>query len=263
MSRWRFSNLPNVKRPSHNSNKNLACCKNVLQKQSFHPFCKSTLSEKNIITTKIMTTKTSPAGIMGRLKADTAEQHIIAESKPLEADLIEGRIRPEHYRDYLAQRWFIHQELEAATDRAVVADSRLSKLGLPELYQTKNLEADLAHVGVETASLKAHPGTKALTDLIRQADVAPLLGVYYVFEGSKNGGVMVANSLAKAWNRNGDRSGLQYLNPHGDAQRAIWMCFRREMNAIAWTDEEQRAMIQGAQATFDLVAQIDDETYAA
>ncbi len=210
-----------------------------------------------------MTKTTSPAGIMGRLKADTAEQHIIAESKPLEADLIEGKIRPEHYRDYLAQRWFIHRELEAATDRAAALDSRLSTLGLPELYQTANIEADLAHVGAETASLKPHPGTKALTDFIRQADVAPLMGIYYVFEGSKNGGTMVANSLAKAWNQPEDRTGLRYLNPHGEAQRATWMQFRRKMNTIAWTDEEQAAMIQGAQTTFDLVAQIDDETYAA
>lgn len=209
-----------------------------------------------------MTTTTSPAGIMGRLKAETAEQHIIAESKPLEAALIEGTIHENHYRDYLAQRWFIHQELEAATDRAAARDNRLSHLGLPGLYQTQNLKADLAHVGADPSSLEALPGTEALMVLIRNAETAPLMGIYYVFEGSKNGGTIVADSLAKAWGKNGNRDGLKYLAPHGGEQRAIWMKFRRDMNAIPWSEEDQAAMIQGAQKTFDLIAQIDDETYA-
>lgn len=204
----------------------------------------------------------SPVGIMGRLKAETAERHIVAESMPLEAALIEGTISPIHYRGYLAQRWFIHRELEAATDRAAARDSRLAKLGFPELYQTQNLEADLAHVGSDTAALVALPGTEALMELIRGAETAPLMGIYYVFEGSKNGGVLVAASLAKAWGRDGDRVGLKYLAPHGDRQRAIWMAFRREMNAIPWSPEDQTAMIEAAKKTFDLIARIDEEIYA-
>lgn len=200
---------------------------------------------------------------MGRLKAETAEQHIIAESKPLEAALIEGTISPAHYHGYLAQRLHIHRELEAATDRAAARDERLSKLNLPELYQTQNIEADLAHIGAAPDAIEALPGTKALIELIRGAETAPLMGIYYVFEGSKNGGGIVAASLAKAWGKNGDRTGLKYLAPHGDEQRAIWMKFRREMNAIPWSAEDQAAMIEGAQKTFDLIAQIDDETYAA
>ena len=62
---------------------------------------------------------------MGRLKAETAKRHIVAESMPLEAALIEGTISPAHYRGYLAQRWFIHRELEAATG----LESRVSILG--------------------------------------------------------------------------------------------------------------------------------------
>lgn len=200
---------------------------------------------------------------MGRLKAETAEQHIIAESKPLETDLIEGKISQAHYRGYLQQRLHIHRELEAATDRAAARDERLSKLNLPELYQTQNIEADLAHIGASADDVEALPGTKALIELIRSAETAPLMGIYYVFEGSKNGGSIVAAALARAWGKNEDRTGLKYLAPHGDQQRTIWMQFRREMNAIPWSDEDQTAMIEGAQKTFDLIARIDDETYAA
>ena len=61
-------------------------------------------------------TATAPTGIMGRLKAETAEQHAVAEAKPLEAALIGGSIAHDQYKEYLAQRWLIHRELEAATD---------------------------------------------------------------------------------------------------------------------------------------------------
>ena len=95
-----------------------------------------------------MTTTATPTGIMGRLKAETAEQHAIAESKPLEAALVGGSIAHDQYKEYLAQRWLIHRELEAATDRVLEEDHRLAHLGLPGLYQTAHIEADLDHLGV-------------------------------------------------------------------------------------------------------------------
>ena len=55
---------------------------------------------------------TSSAGIMGRLKSETAAQHAEAESKPLEAALVAGAIGQDQYKKYLAQRWLIHRELE-------------------------------------------------------------------------------------------------------------------------------------------------------
>ncbi len=205
---------------------------------------------------------TAPAGIMGRLKSETAAQHAVAEAKPLEAALIAGAIDHEQYRKYLAQRWVIHRELEAATDRALAADARLAALGLPGLYQTANLEADLAHLGVDTATIKPMAGSEALLGLIRDADSsAPLMGIYYVFEGSKNGARFIARALAKAWGK-ADLDGLKYLDPHGEDQRGLWMKFREDMNAIAWSDEEQDQMVKAAQTTFDAISALDDEIHA-
>jgi hypothetical protein len=103
---------------------------------------------------------------MGRLKAETAEQHAVAEAKPLEAALIGGSIAHDQYKEYLAQRWLIHRELEAATDRVLDEDQRLSGLGLPGLYQTANLEADLAHLGIDTATIKPLKGSENLIGTI-------------------------------------------------------------------------------------------------
>lgn len=209
------------------------------------------------------TTTAAPTGIMGRLKAETAEQHAVAEAKPLEAALIGGSIDHDQYKAYLAQRWIIHRELEAATDRALASEPRLASLGLPGLYQTANLEADLAHLGVDTSSIKPMKGSENLVALVRDAgspDV--LMGIYYVFEGSKNGARFIARSLSKAWGKS-DLQGLKYLDPHGEAQRGLWMKFREDMNAIEWSDEEQDRMVKAAQVTFDAISALDDEIHGA
>lgn len=211
-----------------------------------------------------MTTNTAtPTGIMGRLKAETAEQHAIAEAKPLEAALVSGAIDSDQYKDYLAQRWVIHRELEAATDRALGEDARLAGLGLPDLYQTANIEADLAHLGVDPASVQPMKGSENLLGMIRHApSPAELMGIYYVFEGSKNGARFIARALGKAWGKP-DLEGMKYLDPHGEAQRALWMKFRENMNAIDWSAEEQDCMVKAAQDTFDAISALDDEIHAA
>ena len=208
-------------------------------------------------------TTAAPTGIMGRLKAETAEQHAVAEAKPLEAALIGGSIAHDQYKEYLAQRWLIHRELEAATDRVLDEDHRLSGLGLPGLYQTANLEADLAYLGVDTATIKPLKGSENLVGTIRNApSPAVLMGIYYVFEGSKNGARFIARSLGKAWGKT-DLEGMKYLDPHGEAQRGLWLKFREDMNAIDWSPEEQDAMVKAAQDTFDAISALDDEIHVA
>jgi len=200
---------------------------------------------------------------MGRLKAETAEQHAVAESKPLEAALVGGSIAHDQYKQYLAQRWLIHRELEAATDRALGEDHRLSKLGLPGLYQTANLEADLAHLGVDPSTVRPLRGAQDLIETIRNApSPAMLMGIYYVFEGSKNGARFIARALGKAWGKSGPE-GMKYLDPHGEAQRGLWLKFREDMNAIDWSSGEQDAMVKAAQETFDAISALDDEIHAS
>jgi len=209
------------------------------------------------------TTTAAPTGIMGRLKAETAEQHAIAEAKPLEAALVAGSIDHDQYKQYLGQRWLIHRELEAATDRALAEDQRLSQLGLPGLYQTANIEADLGYLGVETSTIEPLKGAQNLVGTIQQApSPAVLMGIYYVFEGSKNGARFIARALGKAWGKT-DGEGMKYLDPHGEAQRGLWMKFREDMNAIDWSSEEQDTMVKAAQHTFDAISALDDEIQLA
>ncbi len=199
----------------------------------------------------------NPDGIMARLKAGTAAQHAVAESKPLEAALIEGSIGRAQYEKYLSQRWLIHRELEAATDRALRTDNRLASLGLPSLYQTKNLEADLAHLQSNLKSIRPLPGATNLIQEIQKATPSTLMGIYYVFEGSKNGARYISKSLAKA-----GQTALRYLDSHGEQQRPLWMKFRADMDSISWTPTEQDQMVKAAQATFDAISSLDDAIHS-
>ena len=203
----------------------------------------------------------NPDGIMASLKAGTAAQHAVAESKPLEAALIEGSIGRAQYQKYLAQRWLIHRELETASDRALVTDARLTSLKLPSLYQTKNLESDLARLQASLESIRPLPATAELIQKIQKAGPATLMGIFYVFEGSKNGARFIAKAMAKAWGLS-DTATFRYLDPHGEEQRGLWMKFRANMDAIPWTPTEQERMVEAAQATFDAISSLDDAIHS-
>jgi heme oxygenase len=147
--------------------------------------------------------------------------------------------------------------LEAATDRALRTDNRLASLGLPSLYHTKNLEADLAHLQSKLESIRPLPGATNLIQEIQKAAPATLMGIFYVFEGSKNGARYISKSLAKA-----GQTALRYLDPHGEQQRPLWMKFRADMDSISWTPTEQDQMVKSAQSTFDAISSLDDAIQA-
>ncbi|NBT90776.1 MAG: hypothetical protein EBT50_08125, partial [Verrucomicrobia bacterium] len=100
--------------------------------------------------------------------------------------------------------------------------------------------------------------TRLVAEIKSAPSPATLMGIYYVFEGSKNG----ARYIAKALAGRARITALKYLDPHGEAQRGLWMKFRADMDAIAWTPAEQDSMVKSAQATFTSISSLDDEIHA-
>jgi heme oxygenase len=121
------------------------------------------------------------------------------------------------------------------------------------------LETDLAQLSVDLKSIQPLKGaTKLIAEIKSAPSPATLMGIYYVFEGSKNG----ARYIAKALGGRARITALKYLDPHGEAQRGLWMKFRADMDAIAWTPSEQDSMVKAAQATFTAISSLDDEIHA-
>jgi heme oxygenase len=202
--------------------------------------------------------------IMERLKAQTAQQHHQAESRPLEQALIKGAIERPMYVEYLAQRFLIHETLDTLVGQLCDKDPRLNGLVTDELLQLPNLRSDLATFGVDVNAIQpTHAVTRMRDYLHRIANDEPvaLLGVYYVFEGSKNGARYIARALSRALHLQPGQPGMRYLDPHGEQQRPLWTAFKAAVDRVEFQPAEQDAMVAAAQTTFDCVGELDDELY--
>lgn len=199
--------------------------------------------------------------IMQRLREETAEHHKRAEARPLEQALVRGGVSRDAFIEYLSQRYLIHKALDAAVMGLVARDARLRGLVSAELLQEPNLRADLEWFGAAVDVIAPRRSTSRLIADMRDwaaCDPIALLGAYYVFEGSKNGARYICKGLMRGLGLT-PGSGTRYLDPHGEAQRELWMAFKARMDAIAFTPAECDAMVRAAAQTFDRIGELDDE----
>lgn len=201
---------------------------------------------------------------MSQLREATWPQHQHAEARPLEQALAKGKLSREGYIALLEQRLLIHDALEQAWISVGKQDSRITSLVADELLQVENLRSDLKYFNRDLSQIAPLPGTAALNDDIRTAaseQPISILGHYYVFEGSKNGGRMMAKGLRQIYELP-ERDGTRYFDPHGEQQRDLWQAFKFQVDAIIFNTEERNQIIQAAQCTFDHVSTIDDQLFA-
>jgi len=201
---------------------------------------------------------------MARLRDETAEHHARAESKPLEQALIAGELERSGYVRYLQQRYLIHAALEQEVAKLRDGHAPLSNVVRDELFQTGNLRRDLEFLGADGDGRVPLAATRKLLDEIERlatAEPLALLGIYYVFEGSKNGARIIAKRIARAHDLT-PGPGLLYLDPHGEEQRPLWLALKGGMDACDFSPADQDAMVAAAQFTFDRIAELDDEIYA-
>ncbi len=204
---------------------------------------------------------TAPTGIMLRLREETAPHHEHAESRPLEQSLVRGVLPRELYCDMLEQRYLIHRELEAQARKLRESQPMLAKVLEDTLFQESNLHADLVALGRDPKTAQPKGATQRLIHEIQslgRTGSMALLGVYYVFEGSKNGARFIAKRVGPAYGLS-PGPGMLYLDPHGEAQRPIWMEFKQRMDACHFSQADQDAMVEAAKLTFDCIADLDDE----
>lgn len=202
--------------------------------------------------------------IMHLLRDATTDLHAEAESKRLQRQIARGTVERRAFAAYLCQLHHVHDALESALRRARERHAEIAALATDDRMRVPDLERDLSFYGADAAA--SVPGTAASRFIARlreaeDADPVILLGALYVLEGSTNGGRFLANVLRRSWELDGD--GLAYLDPYGDLQPQQWAVFRREMNAAKLGDEQKRALIEMARATFQAVSDISDEVAAA
>ncbi len=209
---------------------------------------------------------TGPESISQQLRERTRAQHRRAEMGRLEQLLVRGRVDRLLYCAYLAQRYHVHSALEALLREAAARDARIGDIAVPALFQEMNLRRDLEFLCGATFAIEPLPATRRLhADLCGLADRARcgLLGADYVFEGSKNGARYIAERIGPALGLLRAAPGLLYLDPHGALQGALWQDFKQRLDVAEFSRAEQQVMIEAACATFECVAEMDDEILAA
>jgi heme oxygenase len=186
-----------------------------------------------------------------RLKQTIAADHARIEALPLTAAMLAGRLPRAAYLALLAELEAVHDPLEAELQRHA-ADVPAYR---PAMARTELLRRDRVSLGGAATLPGALPETRALVARVREwAETAPwaLLGVLYVFEGSRMGSLVLAKRIAAALAVPAEPGrGLDYhLDGAADRPRA-WVRFKAELDALPVTPAQADAIERAAAETME------------
>lgn len=196
-----------------------------------------------------------------RLKQQTQAAHDRTENHPSNAAVLSGTAGIEPYAHHLGQLGVIHSALEPALANFQYRGHALGALLQPYHFRLPALFDDLAFLEAPASVLRPTQSAAAIRDMAinfasRQSPA--ILGIFYVFEGSTNGGTIIAKRLRTAFNW-ADERGTQFINPHGAAVRQRWMEWKSSLDALRFSASEQQEIIDAACATFDHLSTMFNE----
>jgi heme oxygenase len=201
--------------------------------------------------------------IMALLRDATSEHHRRAEGRELQQEMVKGVLARRIFAAYLAELFHVHSRLEEWLRKVADGHAAVAAVFHSHCEREDDLRADLEFYGWRQQAPSS--ATEALLeDLDEWGNRNPvaLLGPLYVLEGSMNGNVFIARVLMKVWGT-GPGPGLQYLNPYGSDQKAIWTSFKERMNGLPLSFDDKAAVIAAAQRTFEGIAAIADEVHGS
>jgi heme oxygenase len=201
--------------------------------------------------------------LMTRLRESTAAAHRDAETRPLMRSFARGTVSRAQFRAHLEQLLLVHRVLEPRLADCVAAEPAWQSIAIDDRRRVPDLESDLAMLG---GSLDPDPlpATRAAQEVIRRATPLAVLGMFYVTEGSTNGGRILTRPVGRALGLGAEgRSGLRSMEPYGEDQPARWAEYRRAMNALAVGAVEAEAIETGARLMFEHLGRIADAVHAA
>jgi len=194
--------------------------------------------------------------VMQHLKQATHEAHRDAERRPLMRAIAQGTIPRERFIAHLEQLLLVHRALEPRLEEAIAGRPAWGGIVPAERRRVPDLEADLGRLGGSLAPAPLPVTGEALRRIAR-AEAPSLLGMFYVVEGSTNGGRFLAKPVARALGLPaGER--LRALDPYGEEQPVRWESFKAAMNAAAFTAAEMEQITAGACEMFARLGAIAD-----
>ncbi|MFT3686827.1 MAG: biliverdin-producing heme oxygenase [Phycisphaerales bacterium] len=184
------------------------------------------------------------------LKSATQKQHDEAEGHRLHAVMFGSQGVPAA-RESFARTLGQHVPIqEAFVPRLLAAAERAPWGEVVKPYHThlEALREDCEPMGVTTEMCRPMAGARRFIERIGQlseGEAWGLLGVFYVFEGSTNGGTIIAMRVRELMGLETD-AGTRFINPHGREVRPRWMKWREDVDALEIGEAERAAVIAGA-----------------
>jgi heme oxygenase len=202
------------------------------------------------------------------LKERTREAHARAEKHPVQARMVKGEVTRDQYAAWLGQMLPVWRAVDAGLTRVAARDPRVAAMVQPYHAHAERVAADLKFLGQCGGCHDTLPATRRFVDAIKRAggeggdSGAALVGVWYVLEGSANGGRFIAKALSRALNIAGPE-GLTSFDPHGEQQRDRWQAWRAALDAQPFTAAERDAIVAAASDTFDAMTAVMEDLVAA
>lgn len=197
----------------------------------------------------------SKESLADTLRERTKDAHTKAEKHPQQGRLVKGEADRVDYAAWLRQMLPIWQAIDDGLAAKGPRDPRIAKMVKPYHAHAHRIEADLAFLGDADPKTGPLAATAKFVEAIRTAGsgtTPAIVGIWYVLEGSANGGRFIAKALSRSLNIPGPE-GLTSMDPHGEAQRDRWQMWRADLDAQAWTDEERADILASADATFHAI----------
>ncbi len=194
------------------------------------------------------------------LKARTAEAHTRAEKHPIQERMVKGLVTRGEYAAWLHRMLPIWEAVDASVGRLARSDARVAAIHQPYHPHAHRVADDLAFLGERPgAAMGAAAGVAEHVERLTGGPTpVAVLGVWYVLEGSANGGRFIAKALSRALNIPGP-AGLTSFDPHGEAQRERWQAWRAAVNAQRFTPAEREAIVAAAVWTFEAIYDVMED----
>jgi heme oxygenase len=202
------------------------------------------------------------------LKSKTHDQHEAAEKHPFHVVLFGGEGLPrarEAYVRSLGQHLHIQETFEPLLRKAAANSYTFRAMVRPYHHHLDALRDDLAALGATSEQTRILPATARFVSTIESYsayDGTSLLGVWYVFEGSTNGGTIIGKRLKDMLGLPDDR-GTRFTNPHGPQVRARWAEWKQTLDALDFDTPHRLAIIDAARETFNAIGAMMSDVHQA
>lgn len=203
-----------------------------------------------------------------QLKSRTLAQHQAAERHALHGTMFGGQgpaLAREAFIRMLGQHLAIQETFEPLLRAASVHSHPIGALARPYHYHLAALQADLEALKATSEHTKVLPATASFVSFIQKCAAnngIALLGIWYVFEGSTNGGTFIAKRVAEVIGLEGD-AGTRFTNPHGPQVRGRWSEWKTTFDALTFDEPARETIIAAAGDTFTAIASVMDDVQQA